>query len=359
MTNMSSDREILDQIEAIFGEKEVTPFDEDYNCVVESLSFSRTNLDGIDLSQLKREWTDFLRRALESDTSWEWPCNVGMAEWYSEHERPLHAIAVYEHLLREIHRKGLDESEGEYCGAFQEWLQRLFQLCRDRGLTERALYVAELIYDFQSEGFFGAAECAEVIASTPALRRREFGETIKRERDEASRRYRYDFASLSIKLHKDTERCLVQAELMSVPSILPVDPSAAPRCWCLAIESEFHHKLYENEEVRYRLDGILGEKRRPRRGKSCGIGQILTLIEETYSHPSRRPVLEKEIPAWRRLLAVPNVIETLKVVKKHRDQVVHVTESGMYTADRCREFLEVIRKDRWIIRLLQAIQPAT
>lgn len=177
---MPSGRNILDQIEAIFLEKEATPFDEDYDCLVESLSFSRTHLNDIDLFQLKREWTDFLRRALESDTSWEWPCNVGMAEWYSEHERPLHAIAVYEHLLREIHRKGLDESESEYCGEFQEWLQRLFQLCRDRGLTERALYVAELICDFQSEGFFGAAECAEVIASTPALwrRKREIGSGI-------------------------------------------------------------------------------------------------------------------------------------------------------------------------------------
>lgn len=51
---------------------------------------------------------------------------------------------------------------------FQEWLQELFKLCQHRGLTERALYVAELVGDFHDEGFFGIAEYAEVIGSVPS-----------------------------------------------------------------------------------------------------------------------------------------------------------------------------------------------
>jgi len=165
---MPSDREILDQIETMFSGKTETPFDADYNSFIESLSFSKTRLDDKDPTELKKAWTNFLRMALESDASWEWPCNVGMAEWYVTKERPLHAIAVYEHLLREIHRRGLVESKGEYGSMFQEWLQELFKLCQHRGLTERALYVAELVGDFHDEGFFGIAEYAEVIGSVPS-----------------------------------------------------------------------------------------------------------------------------------------------------------------------------------------------
>lgn len=343
---MTSDREILDQIETMFSVKEETPFDEDYNSFIESLSFSRTRLDDKDPTELKKAWTNFLRGTLESDTSWKWPCNVGMAEWYATRKKPLHAIAAYEHLLREVQRRGLDESEGEYCGMFQEWLQKLFKLCNHPGFTERAIHVAGLIGDFHDEGFFGAAEYAEVIASIPALRRREFGKAIEKERDEAKRRYREYFGDLITELHDDTKRCLVQAEVMSAVSIRHIDPSAAPRCWSLAIKSEFHHKIYEAS--RRRLDGILGETRRPKGGKNCGIGQIFVLVEKTYSDPIKRPLIEREMPVWRRLLAVPDIVEKLNVIREHRDQIAHVTERGMYTQARCNEFVRRIRESGWI-----------
>jgi hypothetical protein len=350
----SSDREILGQIEDLFAEKTETPFDEGYDSLVEALSFSRIGLDERDTTELKRAWTNFLRTTLENDASWEWPCNVGMAGWYSEKSRPLHAIAVYEHLLKEVHKKGLDESEAEYCGSFEEWLLRLFQLCQIQGLTERALHLAELIGDFHDEGFVGAAEYAEVIASVPTLRRREFGENIDKERSDATKRYREFFGELVDNLHHNTKRILIQAEVVSTETIRKVDPSAAPLCWSLAIESEFHHRVYEANKSR--LDGMLGKARGR---KTCGIGQIFELVEKTCSDPIKRPLIEREIPAWRRLLAIPDISGMLNVIKEHRNQIAHVTERGMYPLARCNEFVRRIRASGWIIEFLKAIQPTT
>lgn len=354
---MPSDREILDQIEAIFTEKSVTPFDEGYDSTIELLSFSAVRLDDAESDELKRAWINFIHGVFETDTSWEWPCNVGMAEWYEAHERPLHAISVYEHLLREVHRKGLNEAEGECCDALQGWLRRLFQLCQHQGLTERALHVAGLIGDFHDEGIVSPAEYAEVLANIPALRRREAKEVIEREHAEADRRYRKDFGDLVAKLHDDTKRCLVQAEVMSAVSIRHIDPSAGPLCWALAIESEFHHKVYDASRVH--LDRVLDETRRPKGRRTCGIGQVLELVKKTCSDPIKRQLIEKEVPGWRRLLAVPDVVEILKVVKEHRDQITHVTERGMYTPVRCNEFVRRVRESGWIVKFLQAIQPTT
>jgi hypothetical protein len=356
MIDIPSDRKGLEQIETTFAEKLEIPFDEGYDSFIESLSFSRTRFDDVEPTELKRAWTNFLHGAFESNTSWEWPCNVGMAEWYSTHEKPLHAIAVYEYLLQEIHRRGLKEAEGEYCGELQEWLQRLFQLCQRQGLTERALHIAELVGDFHEEGVIGPAEYAEVLARIPALRRREAREAIEKERAEADRRYREDFGDLITELHDDTKRYLVQAEVMSAVSIRHIDPSAAPRCWSLAIETEFHHKVYEASK--HRLDGVLGEKR-PKGRRTCGIGQMLMLVKETCSNPIKRPLVEKEIPVWRKLLAVPDIVETLNIIREHRDQIAHVTERGMYTQARCGEFVRQIRESGWIINFMQAIQPAS
>lgn len=54
MIDMSSDKEALNRIEAIFSEESRTPFDESYNPSIESLSFSRTRLDDIESPELKK-----------------------------------------------------------------------------------------------------------------------------------------------------------------------------------------------------------------------------------------------------------------------------------------------------------------
>jgi hypothetical protein len=351
MGDAASDRESLDQIEALFSEKCSTPFDSDYDSTIETLSFTASHLNDADSSGIRRAWSQFLKGIFGVDSSWEWPCNVGMAEWYAEHDKPLHALAVYEHLLREVQKKGLDDSRAEYCDSLQEWLLRLFDLCKPQGLTERAIYVAELIGDFHEEGVIGLVEYAGVLGSIPALRRREVAEIIDRESAEAERRYREVFGELVDNLHDDTKRILIQAEVVGTETVRKIDPSAAPLCWSLAIESEFHHRVYEANK--YRLDGILG---RPRGRKTCGIGQILELVEKTCSDPIKRPLIEREIPAWRRLLAIPDIIEALNVIREHRDQIAHVTERGMYPQVRCNEFVRRIRESGWIVEFLKAIQ---
>lgn len=86
---------------------------------------------------------------------------------------------------------------------------------------------------------------------------------------------------------------------------------------------------------------------------------MLVLVKETCSDPIKRPLVEREIPAWRKLLAVPDIVETLNVIKEHRDQIAHVTERGMYTQARCSEFVRRIRESGWIIKFMQAVQPAS
>lgn len=356
MTDIASDRESLGRIESLFFEKCSTPFDGDYDSAIESLSFTEFRLNDADPTDLKRAWTHFLGGVIGENSSWEWPCNVGMAEWYAEHDRPLHAIAVYEHLLREVHKIGLDESEGEYCGKVQQWLQQLFDLCRRQGLAHRAIHVAGLIGDFHEEGVVGAVEYAEVLASIPALHRHELRETLEREHVEAERRYREVFCGLVAELHDDTKRILVQAELVSTETVRKIDPSAAPLCWALAVESEFHHKVYRRNKDR--LDSILGE-RRPRSKQTCGIGHIALLVEKTISDPLKRPLVEKAIAPWRKLLSVHHILEILTLIQEHRNQIAHVVERGIYTLERSNEFVKRVRESGWLTEFLSALQPAT
>ena len=88
---------------------------------------------------------------------------------------------------------------------------------------------------------------------------------------------------------------------MSTVSVRRLDPSAAPLCWSLAIESEFHRKVYR--ECRDDLNEILksGNHPVPRERQTCGIGQILALIQKTRAAPLKTQLIEKAIPSWRRL----------------------------------------------------------
>ncbi len=321
--------------------------------MIESLSFTRASLDDLETGELKRAWTNCLRHTFGSDERWEWPCNVGMAEWYCAHDKPIHSISVYEHLLSEIHRRGLVQSESEFSSSCQEWLIQLFNLCREQGRLERAIHVADLIGDFHDEGFIGAAEYAEVIANLSGLRHREVGEILERERSKAEERYRNLFGSLLATLHDDTKRCLLQAELMSAAGIRRAFPLAAPLCWALAIESEFDKKVYSKHQSR--LDDILGDHR-PKAGRRCGIGQIVELIGKTRGDKLKRPIIEKALPAWRKLLSLRHVHESLSMIKDHRNQIAHITESGAYSTAQCNEFIEKIRDSGWIVECLASFQ---
>ena len=358
MTEFASDRKSLGQIEALFHEKCATPFDSDFDSSIESLSFTIARLDDADASSVKRAWSQFLKGIFGVDGSWEWPCNMGMAEWYVEHDKPLHALAVYEHLLREVQKKGLDDSRAEYCDAFQEWLLRLFDLCKRQRLTERAIYVAGLIGDFHEEGVIGLVEYAEVLASLPGLRRHELRDSIERDRVEAERRYREVFGELVANLHDDTKQILIKAEVVGTEIVRKIDPSAAPLCWALALEAEFHYKVYERNKDQ--LDLILGSER-PGRRQTCGVGRISLLVDKTISDRLKRPLIEKQIAVWQRLLSVPNIHEMLALITEHRNQIAHidVAKRGIYTLERSNEFVKQVRESGWIAAFLSALQGPT
>ncbi|OQW33842.1 MAG: hypothetical protein A4E20_12350 [Nitrospira sp. SG-bin2] len=356
MGDVESDRESLGQIEALFSEKWSTPFDDGYDSTIKSLSFTESHLDDADSSDIRRAWTQFLKGIFGVHSSWEWPCNVGMAEWYAEHDKPLHALAVYEHLLREVQKQGLDDSRVEYCDALQEWLLRLFDLCEHQGFTERAIYIAGLIGDFQEEGVIGLVEYAGVLARLPGLRRHELRETIERERVEAERRYREVFGELVANLHDDTKQILIRAEIVGTEIVRKIDPSAAPLCWTLALEAEFYHKVYERNKDR--LDVILGSEA-PGRRQTCGIGKILLLVDKTISDPLRRPLIEKQIAVWSRLLSVPHIHKMLALITEHRNQIAHVdvAKRGIYTLGHSNEFVRKVRESGWIVEFLSSLQP--
>lgn len=349
---MPTDREVLDRIEGLFSAKLETPFDEEYDSLVESLSFTAAPLADVETGELKRAWGSFLNHAFECGTRWEWPCNIGIAEWYCAHDMPHHAISVYEHLVAEIHQRGLVESEAEYLGAHREWLLQLFQLSSHQGLTERALHVASIIGDFHDEGFFGAVEYAEVIASIPSLRRREFAETVKQERLEAIGRCRELFGSLFEQLHDGTRRCAIEAEFMSGVSMRSIDPSAAPRCWSLVIESEFHRKVFlPNRVLRDFIKPPLRES------QSCSIGSILCLMRKSREESAVRLVFDglqggSEIGCRERFMHIFD-----SIVREHRNRIAHAGDARRYTLKECEDFLKSVRDSRWIIELLSAFQP--
>ena len=348
-----TDVQILEHIQELFWCRGTEPCDEEYDPLISSLSFTKADFQRCDAHELKRAWTGFLKRAFGFETSWEWPCNFGLAQWYLFHDKPSHAIAVYEHLYTQIRRMELAEYEDTY----ERCLLKLFELCVEQGLTERARHVAELIGDYHDDGLISVDAYANVLAEQAALRYREMRDVIERDREEAKKNLRHEIGPLFAGLHDTTRKLVIDAELWSQDRLKGIDPIAAPLRWALAIESEFHHRVYEARK--HRLDGILGETRRPKGRRTCGIGQMLVLVKETCSDPIKRPLVEREIPAWRKLLAVPDIVETLNVIKEHRDQIAHVTERGIYTQARCSEFVRRIRESRWIIKFMQAIQPVS
>ncbi len=260
-------------------------------------------------------------------------------------------MAVFEHLLKQVQRLGTDYAIGEYCDEFQEWLKQLFRLCQRQRMTERALHVGRLIGDYYEEGLFKPADYAEVIADMSVLQHYELSEKLERERAEAERRYNRDFHEVKGRVHPDTERCLIQAELMSTSNMRKIDASAAPLCWALAIESEFHHKVFATNGGK--LARLLGIKRSSGPGMTASFREIITMLQKDAID---RTLIEKEVPTWCNVLAVPAIVENLRLVQNHRNQIAHIKNVGPYSTSRCEEFIEQIRDSGWICKLLSSLQ---
>ena len=344
-----TDVQILEHVQELFLCKGAEPCEEEYDPLISSLSFTMADLQRCDTHELKRAWTGFLKKTFGFETSWEWPCSLGLAQWYLFHDKPNHAIAVYEHLYTQIRRMELAEYEDTY----ERCLLKLLDLCVEEGLTERARHVAELIGDYHDDGLISLDAYADVLLEKDALRYREMGEVIERDREEAKKRLRREIGPLFAVLHDTTRKHVIEAELWGQGQLKGIDPIDAPLHWALAIESEFHYKIYNpNQEV---LGKLLGEFR-PKPGRTCGVGQISKLIEVSGSNPDNKTNnVEKTIPAWHNLVLVPDHVRILKGISLDRNQIAHVSSEGPYTKESSLEFVKHVRNSGWIFKFLSSL----
>jgi hypothetical protein len=351
-----TDREILDRIDWMFNEVYLTtPFEKDYDPLIEALSFTKKSLDDLEDVALKRAWTNFLE---ENETDLGWPLHEGFARWYRSREMPLHAIAVLEHALAEYRRGNLSPRRDE--GFLEDWLLSLFQLCVRRNLLPRARHVAELVGDYHEDGFVSHSRYAEILAQQSALRYRELQQAIDEDKVEVERCLRSEHGALFQNLHEATRILVIDAELWSRPTLRVIEPTAGPRRWALAVEAEFNAKVFQPN--RNQLEAALKEgnpQRQLRPGQSCSVGQINRLIKISRQGGMAGATV---CTVFERLRGVdePRTGEELnipKILLEHRDQIAHATDGGSYSPSHCNEFLRDVRESGWVFRFLKAIQP--
>ena len=173
--DMPTDGRLLSLINKGFALFCETPFGNDYDHLIERLSFTSRELESEDAGELKTAWTRFLN---EVDMEFGWPLCEGMAGWYEEREMYAHAIAVYEHLYTFVRRRELEHgdfdqrSDSSERSALETWLASLVSLYYFRlKRPERARHFCELIDDFSDDGYVSPVGSAEAISWKDELSR--------------------------------------------------------------------------------------------------------------------------------------------------------------------------------------------
>jgi hypothetical protein len=345
-----TDRQLMERIDGLWNVHNTIPFDDDYSAFIAPLSFSLRSFEGADLQILKRVWGDFLN---DTVGCWEDPCDLGMAEWYVDHDRPMHALAVFEHLYAQARCDELNLGDQERDLGLV--LTRLFDLCIECGITGRARYVAELIRDYHEDGLIDLSAYAEVFSKASGLRYRELGELVDEEREKARDRLRGEHGHLLDSLHAVTQKLVVDAELWSVPRLMSLEPTAAPRHWTLAIETEFHYRVVEPRKPL--MKPVLEElfHKCLKDNHSCSPGEILHLIRKSRSNPLIKAVLPNMYERWVR--GREQSEEALGIVVEHRKRLVHAGAGGVYGPEDCAQFLHTVHASGWVFQFLQAVQP--
>lgn len=348
-------RELLDCINCLYHDVLLetpfssTPFADAYDELITALSFTRRPLDDLESAALKRAWTRFLE---ENGKSLDWPLLEGFVQWYRSAEMPLHEIAVLEHARAEYLGGRLSPDEG----FLEPWFLSLFQLCIRQNLIPRARYVAELIGDFYEDSLVSLGGYAEVLAHQGTLCYRELGQAIKADRGEVERSLRSGYSPLFQNLHETTRSLVIDADLWSKENLRAIEPAAGPRRWALAVEAEFHEKVFQPNRNALELalrEGNPGSQLRP--SQTCSIGQIDRLIRISRrgdgAGATIRTVFDRL--TGRLEFRAGGELDIPRILLEHRNQIAH----GSYTPAQCNEFLRVIRESGWVFRFLEAIQP--
>lgn len=345
---LRGDRKLLEAIDELFHEVFCeTPFGLDYDRFMRELSFTVSPLDTADSSRQKKAWTRFVD---EVGVAVAWPVNWGIAQWYAEHEMIGHAVAVYEHLYSKVRRGEI--GRGEFRDDLGVILSQLMRLCVDAGLIFRARHLCEIIEDLYEDRAIGFDEYSESALCASELRYREVERTSDSDRSSTEDRLRTERGALWGQLCGRTRRHILDAEFWSSAHWKHVCPSGAPHAWCLAVESEFHCKVFQPNTKR--LSEVTGFVA-PRPGKTCGLGQIHWLLQSAASNDGVQRILSGFRGAER--LWSTETVGKIWVLKDHRNEIAHVCEGGVYSEARCTEFLETVRDADWAYRFLAALQP--
>ena len=357
-----TDRELLNLIGKGFDLICEIPFGDDYDHLIERLSFTRSPLEPDDAGKLKTAWTMFLKKA---DTAFdELTLSEGVAGWYEEHEMYVHATTVYEYLYTLVRRgelgsnhfdQRLDSSERSL---LEIWLGSLVSLYYYRlKQPERARHFCELIDDYSDDGYVSPVGSAEAISLRDELSRAAINPQFQKDLDLARDGLKHEFDRFD-DLHEKTKEFVVSAELWGNKHWhwIKINPWIAPLRWAQAIESEFHHKVFKlRRNLLKNNEENLGVKL-PRDNQECGLGQIIKIIENAGSNNPGLKCLFAEIRNSR-LLVSQDTLVRLKKVREVRDRIVHPSEKSAYTSEKCRDFLREIRETNWVFEFLDALQP--
>ncbi len=352
-----TDEELLNLIGKgfdLFGE---IPFGNDYDHLIERLSFTRSPLEADDAGKLKTAWTMFLK---EADTAFdELILSEGVAGWYEEHEMYAHATTVYEHLYTLVRRgelgsnhfdQRLDSSERSL---LEIWLASLvflyyFRLKR----PERARHFCELIDDYADDGYVSPVGSAEAISWKDELSRAAVNPRYQVDLDAAQNRLRHECGPLFDNLYNRTKEFVVGAELWSDKHWIKIDPQSVPLRWALSLESEFHYQVFRPN--RAYIEKLLGEDA-PRRNQICGLGQIITVLDKASTNVGLGCILATMRNGS--FLTSRDTLAKLNIVRNDRNRVAHASERRAYTLAEWLDFVEKIRKSKWVFKFFDALQP--
>lgn len=320
-----------------------------FEMLVNSLSFAK---ESIDPENMKTAWKEFLtlRASCDVPTSleeWNVTCDVVMAQFFERIGKTVHSISVYEHILSEV-----IGGDPNYRDSAEDCLFRLFEHYSKGASTRKAREILTLIRTYHENDLVSDARYYGVLPQETELFYRELGEAVDQDRRLVEERLRLEFGDTFEKLHAITRNYVVDAELWSNDRMRNLEPTAGPRRWALAIEAEFHHKVYEPH--RNELASALG-----RSIKTCGPRDISDLIKHSSSGLLAGRVISRvfERLFGRGTLASVANLDALEVLSEHRNQIAHVARLGPYTLERCNAFMKEIRESEWIFTFLSSLKP--
>ncbi len=325
-------------------ERDLDPF-------VEALSFSKRDLGGLDGEALKTAWSAFLE-ATSYDAYVEEARYDLIALWYFCREMWSHAVAVYEHVYRLIRDVSLPNLQEWHA----QWVLQLWRSCIKRGLYKRAFELTGRLREYQGDGDISPEDYLEILQKENELRYRDQRDLFDRERAFAKKRLSIEHGPLLDCLDRTTREYVVEAELWSHPELRTLEPTAAPRRWALAVECEFHRKVFEPDRsiLEKYLQGNKSESPL-RRGQTCSVGQIAGILRGARLNKLVGAVFMKLRGS--RDFTANDRLDIDRVIVEHRKQIAHVTEHGIYTPEECEKFVRLVRDSGWVFRFLAALQP--